>query len=357
MNGPRTVLVVWFSLISLYALSPLHEGRAAGVPDLVSNIGSLSAAERESLLIKGAREERQMVFYSTLPVNQFAVLKQAFNSRYSFLTLQQYYSPRQGILNRALSEARAGKQVADVLMLDVSYGSQLMKEGIVHPYLFPERKRFFDGSYDKQGYWYTMYHLTVALIYNTRQVKAEFVPRDYNQLLHPRWKKELLFDPEAGYILAAMESAWGREKAVSYLSKLSTQDVSFRRGGTLTAQLVAAGEYPIAIAINGETAAEMGDNGAPLGFSVLTPRIIKPNGIFLAKKAPNPHAALLFTEWVLSEEGQRFLATTLGKGVAMRGMQVKRKVFQVEPDFVVSPELGVKLAPYIKDFQKIFGIS
>jgi hypothetical protein len=41
----------------------------------------------------------------------------------------------------------------------------------------------------------------------------------------------------------------------------------------------------------------------------------------------------------------------------MRGMQVKHKVFQVEPDFVVSPELGVKLGPYIKEFQKIFGIS
>ena len=357
MNRPGVVLAVWFFLLGLCALSPVHEGWAASVPDLVAKIGSLGAAERESLLINGAREERQMVYYGTLPVNQFAALKQAFSSRYPFLALQQYYSPRQGILNRALSEARAGNQVADVLMLDISYGSELMKAGIVHPYLLPERKRFFDGSYDKQGYWYTMYLLTVALAYNPRQVKAEFVPREYSQLLQPRWKRELLFDPEAGYILAAMESAWGREKAVGYLLQLATQEVSFRRGGTLTVQLVAAGEYPIAIAINGETAAEARDNGAPLSFSVLRPRIIKPNGVFLAKKAPNPHAALLFTEWVLSEEGQKFLATTLGKGVAMRGIQVKHKEFQVEPEFVVSPELGVKLREYIKEFQKIFGIS
>ncbi len=33
------------------------------------------------------------------------------------------------------------------------------------------------------------------------------------------------------------------------------------------------------------------------------------------------------------------------------------KVFQVEADFVVSPELGVKLGSYIKEFQNIFGIS
>ena len=357
MNRPGTAMAVWFFVLGLCALSLVQEGRAESLPDLVAKVGSLGAAERESLLIKGAKKEGQMVYYGTLPVNQFAVLKQAFSSRYPFLAPQQYYSPRQGILNRALSEARAGSQVADVLMLDISYGSELMKAGIVHPYILPERKRFFDGSYDKQGFWYTMYHLTVALAYNPRQVRAEFVPREYSQLLQPRWKRELLFDPEAGYVLAAMESAWGKEKAVSYLRQLATQEVSFRRGGTLTTQLVAAGEYPIAIAINGETAAEVRESGAPLGFSVLRPRIIKPNGLFLAKKAPNPHAALLFTDWVLSEEGQKFLATTLGKGVAMRGIQVKHKEFQVEPDFVVSPELGMKLREYIKDFQKIFGIS
>ena len=171
------------------------------------------------------------------------------------------------------------------------------------------------------------------------------------------WKGKLLFDPEAGYLLAAMEQAWGREKAVEYLTKLSKQDLSFRRGGTLTSQLVAAGEYPIAVAVNGETSAAIRDQGAPLGFAILAPKIIKPEGFFLAKNAPNPYAALLFTEWVLSEDGQKFLATALGKGIAMRGVQAKYKEFQIQPDFVASPELGVKLRRYIEDFRKIFGIS
>jgi len=55
--------------------------------------------------------------------------------------------------------------------------------------------------------------------------------------------------------LAAMEEAWGRERAVDYLTKLSKQDISYRRGGTLTTQVVTSGEYPIGIAINGETSA------------------------------------------------------------------------------------------------------
>src|SRR5262249_33160408 len=54
---------------------------------------------------------------------------------------------------------------------------------------------------------------------------------------------------EAGYILAAMEDSWGKAKALDYLGKLSKQDISYRRGGTLTTQVVTSGEYPIGIAI------------------------------------------------------------------------------------------------------------
>jgi iron(III) transport system substrate-binding protein len=170
------------------------------------------------------------------------------------------------------------------------------------------------------------------------------------------WKGKMVFDPEAGYILAAMEQAWGREKAVDYLTKLSKQDLSYRRGGTLTTQVVSSGEYPIGIAINGETSAAVREKGAPLGFKVLSPKIVKPEGLFLAKNAPHPHATLLFAEWVLSEEAQSFLATTLGKGSAMKGVRSKFKEFQLQPDFVVTPKLGPKLQSYIQDFTKILGV-
>jgi hypothetical protein len=65
---------------------------------------------------------------------------------------------------------------------------------------------------------------------------------------------------------------------------------------------------------------------------------------------------LLFAEWVLSEEAQSFLATTLGKGSAMKGVSSKFKEFQLQPDFVVTPKLGPKLQSYIQDFAKILGV-
>jgi hypothetical protein len=57
----------------------------------------------------------------------------------------------------------------------------------------------------------------------------------------------------------------------------------------------------------------------------------------------------------LSEEAQNFLAGTLGKGSAMKGVRSKFKEFQVKPDYVVNPQLGASLAAYIRDFRKIMG--
>ncbi len=338
----------------LLASSSILAG-AATMGEVAEKIKSLKPQERISYLLKGAQAEGEMVYYGTLPIDEFLPLARVFNQRYRSIALQHYFSPRDGILSRTLTEARAGRHAFDVVQVDLSYGYQLLNANLVQSYAIPGANRFFDGTYDPAGAWHSMYYLTTALIYNANSVKAEQAPKNYDDLLQPAWKGKMLFDPEAGYILAAMEAAWGREKAVAYLGRLAKQDISYRRGGTLTTQVVSSGEYPIGIAINGETSAAIREKGAPLGFKVLAPVIVKPEGLFVAKNAPHPHAALLFAEWVLSEEAQSFLATTLGKGSAMKGARSKFKEFQLKPDFVVSPKLGANLQSYIRDFRKIMG--
>jgi iron(III) transport system substrate-binding protein len=328
---------------------------AATIAEVTAKVSSLKSQDKENFLVQGSQKEGELVYYGTILVNEFTELGKAFKARYPFLNLKHYYAPREGILNRSLTEARAGSHAVDAIQVDSSYGYQLINENLVHPYAVATRDRFYDGTYDPSGSWHSMYYLTTALIYNTTLVKPESVPQTYDALLDPAWKGKLLFDPEAGYILAAMEQAWGREKALDYLTRLRKQDLSFRRGGALTTQVVSSGEYPIGIAINGETSAAIRDKGAPLGFKVLSPKIVKPEGLFLARNSPHPHAALLFADWVLSEDGQSILAGKLGKGKAMKGVRSKFQEFQLQPDYVVTPKLGPGLKAYIEDFAKTIG--
>jgi iron(III) transport system substrate-binding protein len=346
-----------FICLTFLLLTSANAVRGSTLSDVTTKLSSLNPQQKRDLLIKGAQAEGEVVFYGTILANEFTALGKVFNARYPFVTLKHYYAPRQDILNRSLTEARAGAHVADLVQVDSSYGYQLTNDNLVHPHPAPGRERFFDGTYDPSGTWHSVYYLTTALVYNTAQLNAEQAPQSYDDLLRPAWKGKLVFDPEAAYILAAMEQAWGKAKAVDYLAKLAKQDLNYRRGGALTTQVVSSGEFPVGVAINGETSAAMREKGAPLGFKLLTPKIVKPEGLFLMKHTRHPHAAILFAEWALSEEAQAFLANNLGKGVALKGVKSKYQEFQVQPDYVVTPRLGPKLNAYLQEFRTIMGIK
>jgi ABC-type Fe3+ transport system substrate-binding protein len=74
----------------------------------------------------------------------------------------------------------------------------------------------------------------------------------------------------------------------------------------------------------------------------------------LARHAPHPHAAALFVDWSLSEEGQSMI-TTFGRVVARKGVKqrfpelVEKESFLVDVDFI---------APILdqsgKEFSQIF---
>ena len=80
-----------------------------------------------------------------------------------------------------------------------------------------------------------------------------------------------------------------------------------RTGHTLLAELVAAGEIPLVATIYNHNAERLMVNGAPIKWKALDPTFGRPNAVAVTKRAPRPHAALLFTDFMLSPEGQELL--------------------------------------------------
>jgi iron(III) transport system substrate-binding protein len=80
-----------------------------------------------------------------------------------------------------------------------------------------------------------------------------------------------------------------------------------RKGHILVAQLVAAGELPVSLTIYSGNADSIKAKGGPIDWAAVEPLVGRPQAIALAKNAPHPHAALLFADFVLSPEGQRFI--------------------------------------------------
>ena len=145
MSRARKIRSSWFMLlIGFCVLSALPAG-AATIGEVADKIKSLQPQERINYLLKGAQAEGEMVYYGTLPIDEFLPLARVFNQRYRSIALHHYFSPRDGILSRTLTEARAGRHAFDIVQVDLSYGYQLLNANLVQPYAIPGANRFFDG--------------------------------------------------------------------------------------------------------------------------------------------------------------------------------------------------------------------
>ncbi|HEY4316559.1 MAG TPA: ABC transporter substrate-binding protein, partial [Herbaspirillum sp.] len=76
---------------------------------------------------------------------------------------------------------------------------------------------------------------------------------------------------------------------------------------TLLCNLVASGEVPMALTIYNYKAEQMKRRGAPIDWFVIPPAFARPNGIAMLRRAPHPHAAVLYYDFMLSDAQQVML--------------------------------------------------
>jgi iron(III) transport system substrate-binding protein len=211
------------------------------------------------------------------------------------------------LLNRVLSEAKAGKNLFDVVNGNGELVLPLMEVNVLAPYVSSERKLIPEDLKDDKGFWTSVYVNSIVLGYNKNMVKRENLPRTYDELLDPRWKgRKISLDDSYTTFLQGLVSVWGKEKAVAYLKKLADQDPVVMRGSTVRAQLAAAGEFPLVVAY-ANIIQNLAERGAPVDWVPLEPAVISVNTVMLGAKASHPNAAKLLVDFTLSKEGQEKL--------------------------------------------------
>jgi iron(III) transport system substrate-binding protein len=101
----------------------------------------------------------------------------------------------------------------------------------------------------------------------------------------------------------------GQDNGMAYLKKFATQEPVFIPASQrVVIDKVIAGEYPLAVMTFNHHAAISSAQGAPVQWIKMEPLLQTTSLVGLLKDAPHPHAARLFIEYVLSDEGQKVLA-------------------------------------------------
>lgn len=268
-----------------------------------SAIYMYKGADREARIIDGAKKEGQVNIYTSLNTKDSGPITEAFEKKYGVKTLL-WRSSSEKVLQRAVTEARAGRFAFDVLETNGPEMEALAREKLLAEFHSPHFKDLPPAAFPKHRLWVADRFNFFTIGYNTNLVKPEEVPNSYQDLLHPRFVGKIGIEAGDTDWFAALVKAMGEEKGLDYFRKLAATKPQMRSGHTLMAELVSSGEIPMAVTIYNHNIERLTVKGAPVKWKALTPTFGRPNAIGVVPRSPNPHAAMLFTDFMLSQTGQ-----------------------------------------------------
>jgi ABC-type Fe3+ transport system substrate-binding protein len=271
------------------------------------------ARAADAALIEAARKEGQVVWYTTLIVNQaIRPLQEAFEKKYPGVKLQYSRADDAPTALKILSEARAGHVQADIF--DSLYSMiAVERAGLIAPYRPPNIDQIPDALKDRDGYWTAVLVYVFAPGVNVNMVPLARAPHTLNDLLDPKWKGRIAWHASSvagaagfvGYILTSM----GEERGMDYLHALSRQQiVNVEASSRVVLDQVIAGEYPLSLMIFINHAVISARKGAPSAWLKIEPMPVALDAVSLLKNAPHPNAGRLLIDFLTSEEGQQVLS-------------------------------------------------
>jgi len=295
---------------------------AKTVEEMLVELNKLPAAERQKQLEAGAKKEAVLKFASNENVELITLYHNAFAARYPFLKVESSRASGAKGVEKIVMESRAGKLDTDVVAVPFETVGYVKKQGVWARYLSPELKHYADQFKDREGYWATNHYNIAVIGYNTKLVKSSEAPRDYPDLLNPKWKGDLSIDVEPDRAVQGWLIAWGEERTREYMKALMRNGATVRRGHTLQIQLLCSGEIGVAVEVYAYRVAQLThEKNCPSGMSFPNPTPGAPGSeIGVTRNAPHPHAAALYVDFVLGVEGSSILAGT-GRIPARRGVK------------------------------------
>ena len=277
--------------------------------DTVADIALYGAPDRTARLAEGARKEGSLNLYTSLTVEDMAVLNAAFEAKHG-LKVRMWRATSDKVVQRTLAEAQAGRHEVDIVETNAPPLESLHREGVLQAVRSPLQAELIAAALPAHREWVGSRLNVFVQAYNTTLVKRSELPRSYRDLLDPRWQGRLGIEAADEDWFAGVVTALGEADGLRLFRDLvAANGISVRRGHTLLTNLVASGEVPLALTVYNFTAEQLKRKGAPLDWFAMQPVVARPNGVALARRAPHPHAALLYYDFMIGEEGQRILET------------------------------------------------
>jgi iron(III) transport system substrate-binding protein len=305
LTRPIWTLLILASVV-FYFLS-IHTVFAASAAMSISQLALYQGADREKILIEGAKKEGQFTLYDSH--TWFRTYVKDFEKKYPFIKVSEWRSDSKNLLSRAMTEFNSSRSVVDVIETTAEAMWVMKRDGVFQEYFTPETRHYPDDVKAKgnNGVYYLGDRETYnSLGFNTTLISANEAPKSLKELLDPKWKGKMSIAGTSTGVrwVGSTLDTLGPE----FLNKMAEQEVTVQNmSGAALAGLVASGEVPLSPTIFDADVTVAKQKGAPIEWRPLDPVVTTVGYSGLSSKAPHPHAALLFLDYVHSKEGQQLM--------------------------------------------------
>lgn len=318
-------------------------------------INAAPAFSQSAALLAAAKKEGKAVVYGSLESEAADKAIAALKSKIG-IDVEYWRASATKVMDRALSEYRAGRPLFDVILTNDNPMQIMFKEGIFAKYDSPSAKDFTKESIDPNlGPRYR--NVIIGVVYNKDIIKPAEAPKSLEDLVKPQYRGKLVMPDPTQHTtttqwVASLDKLMGKEKAEKFIRDLAAQKPILVESLLPAVERVVTGETPVAITYI-KYVYTFGHKGAPLDYARLGKFMGDGHYLGLSNKAPHPNAAKAFIDYFLGAENMLVLAK-LGEFVNRKG------IYPPLPDadkiqFVEMYDLDAKqFAEKKKEYQQIF---
>lgn len=304
---------------------------------LLLGLGELAHAQRAAMtdarfenlskeLYPKAKQEGEVIAYTVWDVEDITVVLAAFSKQFPGIKTSYWAARNPEIVTKVLAEFQSGKGSFDVVMSD-SAPPVLKSAGTIAPYETVQKDALI--LHDPTMPVVSLQIQTLA--YNTKTMKVEDLPRNWEDVANPKYKGMVALDDplRAGPLttqLAAFKENWKDDaRWTRFVKGLKALNVPVHKSSSAMFRLVIAGEYGIAEPGYLVDLLREKEKGSPVDYVRSAPPIVSPRFSAIYAKSPHPNAAKLLSEWLISPAGQTTL-DSIGREISRKGLRGRTSV-------------------------------
>ncbi|PZW38701.1 iron(III) transport system substrate-binding protein [Humitalea rosea] len=312
-------------------------------------------------VVAGAKREGRVVFYCNLQPNGIEPLLQLFRTANPGIRTEYIRLGSGPLIERFQTEFNAGRNIADVL---ITFPDERFDEGLergwAQHWTPPELPHFPPGIV-RAGAAFALHQSRECIIWNRGLVRDADAPKEWADLMDPRWRGKVAMNPPWRSVAVQQLVAYWEDIGIrDAAERMRANEVRFFEGSGGVIQAVVRGDVRIAhltdLPLN-----PMLEDGAPIGYVYPASGTTTSSGFIIAAgRAPNPNAARVLVNWLMTGPGQEALQRLGGLPVTRTDAPPLSKIPAtaslpkvVNGESILTPERQARM---ISHWRTVFGV-